>query len=118
MNRYCEYCGACEVGSCCSSDECLTAVELVKRARMRANNFGLEFDIAPADLLPLPKRCPVLDTPLRYVKGAKGGGAPNSYSLDRIDNTRGYVRGNVAVISNRANRDAKLDDILGFRAYG
>src|SRR3546814_14524029 len=29
---------------------------------------------------------------------------PWAYSLDRIDNTKGYVRGNVAVMSYKANR--------------
>lgn len=49
------------------------------------------------DLGGIPSHCPVLGIPLKY----KGG--DNSPSLDRIDSNKGYVVGNVEVISYRAN---------------
>ncbi len=53
------------------------------------------------DLLPVPLVCPVLGVHLNY--GEKGKRASDSPSIDRIDSTRGYVHGNVRIISWRAN---------------
>lgn len=69
-------------------------------ARNRAREFEREFNITTEDIV-IPEVCPVLGIPLKrsrqaYVK-------PNSPSLDRIDNSRGYIKGNVCVISHRAN---------------
>lgn len=44
--------------------------------------------------------CPVLDIPLILGAAPK---SPNLPSIDRIRPERGYVKGNVAVISWRAN---------------
>jgi len=37
------------------------------------------------------------------LETAEGKVSDNSYSLDRIDPSKGYVKGNVEVISHRAN---------------
>jgi hypothetical protein len=44
----------------------------------------------------------VLGIRLDYSMG--GGKRPDSPSIDRIDNSKGYVKGNRVVISMRANR--------------
>jgi hypothetical protein len=67
-----------------------------------------------------PEFCPVFGCKLIY--GAVGGGRgwPNSASLDRIDNTKGYIPGNVAIISLRANcikRDASLEELKQIVSY-
>jgi hypothetical protein len=83
---------------------------LLTRARGRARQLGLEFDLAVDDLRPLPSVCPALGIPLTPPGG---GGA--SLSIDRIDNTRGYVRGNVVIVSLRANRlknNATVDELV------
>jgi hypothetical protein len=83
--------------------------------RQRAKKSGLEFNLVPADLL-VPALCPVLGIPL--VIGRKN--SPNSPSVDRFDNSKGYVKGNVRVISHRANmlkRDATLAEIERLAAY-
>ena len=72
---------------------------LLNHARMRARARGLEFNIELADVV-IPTHCPVLGIPLAL---GDGGVTPGSPSLDRIDNSRGYVKGNVRVISHRAN---------------
>lgn len=73
---------------------------LLNNARERSRLNGLEFDLRVEDIF-VPALCPVLGIPIIRGQTKK---TDNSPSLDRIDNTRGYVRGNVAVISDRANR--------------
>jgi hypothetical protein len=67
-------------------------------ARTRARKYGLEFSIKEEDIV-IPEYCPILDT--RLTKG--NGYLPNAMSLDRVDNDKGYISGNVRVISRRAN---------------
>lgn len=71
------------------------------RAKTRAKSKGQEFNIEVKDVV-LPEVCPVLGIPLKHNSG-KSGAYKDSYSLDRIDNSRGYVKGNVQVISQLAN---------------
>lgn len=73
--------------------------EIVKRAQSRADKFGLKFDIN-ADDISIPQTCPVLGIPMIIGQGRQAG----SPSLDRILPSTGYVRHNVRVISDRANR--------------
>jgi hypothetical protein len=77
------------------------AAGMWRRARARAAKLGLAFDFEIEDLLPLPTNCPVFGTPLRVSAGPQD---PHAYSLDRINNDRGYVKGNIVVMSYRANR--------------
>lgn len=70
---------------------------MFNRARARALQTGLEFTITHEDVV-IPQVCPILKRPI-YVGG--GEWAPE---LDRADNSKGYVPGNVVVISRRANR--------------
>jgi hypothetical protein len=77
--------------------------KMYTRAKTRANKRGLAFDLEKCDIH-IPETCPILGIPLYVFKGgAKGGGKPNSPSLDRIDNNRGYVKDNIQVISHLAN---------------
>lgn len=90
--------------------------------RHRAKAAGLEFSITPVDI-PVPETCPVLGLlieipPIR--PSGSGLWARSSPSVDRIDNTKGYVPGNVRVISMRANhlkRDATLEELRALVAY-
>jgi hypothetical protein len=59
-------------------------------AKSRAKERGIEFNIEVSDIL-IPEICPILKTKITKP------------SLDRIDNSRGYVKGNVRVISYYAN---------------
>lgn len=70
----------------------------ISHAKYRAKKAGTPFAITVADI-PVPERCPILDIPL--VAGDKP--TPNSPSIDRVDNAKGYVPGNVRVISRAAN---------------
>ena len=68
--------------------------------RLRAKKKGLPFDITLDDLF-FPETCPVLGVPM---KERSGSFCDNSPSIDRIENDKGYVKGNVRIISYRANR--------------
>lgn len=73
---------------------------LLKAARVRAKRLKVPFTISTDDIV-IPELCPVLGFPLVVAEG----GAPrfNSPSLDRIVPEKGYVPGNIAVISHKAN---------------
>lgn len=76
---------------------------LITAARGRARRRGIEFTITAKDIY-WPTRCPVFLFALDYSSGTKNGKPrPNSPSLDRIDPGKGYVIGNVQIISFRAN---------------
>jgi len=83
-------------------------------AKKRAKRRDVPFSITPLDIA-IPARCPVLGVKLAIGHGADGKG-PSSCSptLDCIDPSLGYVPGNIAVISWRANRlksDATLAEL-------
>ena len=77
---------------------------LVQKAKDRARKKGLEHNITWEDIY-WPKTCPVLNKRLKYMGGVnkRGIASPYAASLDRRDNSLGYVKGNVYVISWRAN---------------
>lgn len=83
-----------------------TLLEKKKRilngARYNARNRNIEFSLTVSDLI-WPDVCPVLGIKLNYG-GSKGRNSPDSPSLDRTDHTLGYVKGNVVVMSWRANK--------------
>lgn len=67
-------------------------------ARTRSRQKGTEFTIVKEDVI-IPEICPILEIPL-----TKGDGyLPNAMSLDRVDNNKGYIPGNIRVISRKAN---------------
>lgn len=74
---------------------------LLEKAKRRARKKGLEFSITLGDIT-IPARCPLLGVEIQL--GGDGLFNMNSPSLDRIDNSKGYVKGNVAVISLKANK--------------
>lgn len=68
-------------------------------AKVRAREKGLPFNIEVSDVI-IPEVCPLLGVPLTRNKKVNRFDSP---SLDRLLPAEGYVKGNVAVISNRAN---------------
>jgi len=62
--------------------------------------------------------CPVLGIPLTINEQRTS--RDNSYSLDRIDNNKGYVPGNIQIISVKANNmksNATLEELEALVAY-
>lgn len=81
-----------------------------------AKKRGHEFDITYKDILSLVTNvCPVLGIRLDYSLGShKKKILPSSPSVDRIDNTKGYVKGNIIIVSQRANKikyDLRVSEI-------
>lgn len=73
---------------------------LLGSARRRAKLQGVEFAITAKDIS-IPDTCPALHIPIMAGDGTR---RENSPSIDRIDYTKGYVPGNVVVVSELANR--------------
>jgi|SRR5882724_7238660 len=69
------------------------------RTKCRAKKKKIEFNLEIEDVI-IPKNCPILGIPLFHCDGH---GRDNSSSIDRINNKKGYIKGNVHIISNRAN---------------
>jgi hypothetical protein len=68
-------------------------------AKQRANQKNINFNLDVDDII-IPEYCPILNLKLR--KNHKGW-APDAPTLDRIIPEKGYVKGNVKVISGKAN---------------
>lgn len=69
------------------------------RAKQRSVKYNYEFNIEESDII-IPEICPLLEIPI--ILGEKDS-YENTPSLDRIDNSKGYVKGNIWVISKKAN---------------
>lgn len=89
--------------------------EMLRYARTRSRDKP--FDLQVSDLV-LPDVCPVLGIKLDYlVLGRRKDSSP---SLDRMIPDLGYVKGNVRVISWRANRlksDAAIEELVAVAEY-
>jgi hypothetical protein len=81
---------------------------IVRRAKSRAKKAGIPFNIDESDIV-LPEKCPVLGMPFIY------GDRNWTFSIDKIVPALGYVKGNVIIVSNRANiikNNATPEEIL------
>ena len=87
-------------------------------AKKRAKDKGVPFEITREDIV-VPTHCPILGIKLERGIGARNY-VDTSPSLDRIVPEKGYVVGNIAVISMRANRiknDATTDELRSVLAF-
>ena len=73
---------------------------LYYEATNRSKENKLEFNIEKSDI-EIPLVCPVLNIPIKIDNKKLSLDSP---TLDRIDNTKGYVKGNICVISWKANK--------------
>lgn len=77
---------------------------MYESAKSRAQEKGIPFSITIDDVRaawPPDGRCPALGIVLQRAKGAPNDTSP---SLDRLNPEWGYIPGNIAVISQAANR--------------
>ena len=75
------------------------AEALLRMARKRVKQDGVECNIDLSDIV-IPEFCPVLGIKIDCSAPSRADNIP---SLDRIDPAKGYVKGNVWVISWKAN---------------
>lgn len=93
-----------------SSDWDRYKVYMFRRAKHRAKKFNLPFHITLDDIV-IPETCPIFGTPLQVAVGRHNNSSP---ALDKVIPELGYVKGNIRVISQRANvlkRDASLEEL-------
>lgn len=72
---------------------------ILNGTRSRAKERGIDFNLDLKDIV-IPETCPICQIPLKYSSKRTN----NTPSIDRINNSLGYTKGNVRVISWRANR--------------
>lgn len=91
---------------------------VLKSVRDRAKVAGIEFSITEDDVFPMPEYCPVLGIKMDRSNIFKK--RDHSPAVDRIDNTKGYIPGNVMVVSYKANRmksNASLGELSKFGEF-
>lgn len=79
---------------------------------------GIPYDVSVDDLSPFPLTCPVLGVPINWMN--TGATANDSPSIDRMIPELGYTKGNVRVISQKANRlkgNASVDELEALLSY-
>jgi len=76
---------------------------LINQVKARAKRNGLDFDLKESDIV-VPEFCPVLGLRLEWGTGkGRKVALDNSVSLDRTDSSKGYIKGNISIMSWRAN---------------
>jgi hypothetical protein len=70
--------------------------------KYRCKKDNIPFDITIEDLMPFPTHCKYLGWELTTIHGE--GRVDTNMSIDKINPELGYVKGNVQIISDMANR--------------
>lgn len=86
---------------------------LVSTTKSRALKSNIPFNIEPSDIV-IPEKCPYLGITLFHGAGKL---TDNSPSLDKIIPELGYIKGNIQVLSHKANamkRNASIEELLAF----
>lgn len=88
------------IRACAQRQSGTVIYSMFSNARSRARKKGLPFELELSDIT-IPVICPLLGILLQPAHNKRP--APNSPSLDRIIPSLGYVKGNVWIISHKAN---------------
>lgn len=107
---------SCEVGLASRRDVKLWSARQIVALRHRCRKEGILFALDATDI-PVPNVCPVLGVKIAISSKEDRWAWP---SVDRLRPELGYVKGNVRVISNRANtlkNNATLDELRAVVAY-
>lgn len=89
-------------------------LHIYRNIKKRARARGMEFNIEPSDIV-VPDVCPIFRVP--FNMNATVDDCDFAPSVDRIDSDKGYIKGNVRVISRLANCmkwTATQDQLIAF----
>lgn len=89
---------------------------VINRTKARAKKQGILFDLDENDIK-IPTHCPVLGLELKVGDRVNNAKSP---SIDKIIPELGYVKGNIQVISNKANmmkNDATPEELRMFARW-
>ena len=84
------------------------------RAKNNAKEKSLEFNLEIEDIT-IPTLCPYLGVELLTESNQSRN--PNYFSIDRVDSEKGYVKGNIQIISLLANtmkNNATINQLINF----
>lgn len=84
--------------------------------KSKCKRLGIPFDLTLSDIV-IPDVCPVLGIPIMAGTGLSHANSP---SVDRIIPTGGYLKGNVQIISQKANamkQDATVLELQRFAKW-
>ena len=73
---------------------------MLQSAKQSAKKRGLDFNLEISDII-IPDVCPIFKTP--FAGELRENRNPRAPSIDRINPNLGYIKGNVEIISWRAN---------------
>lgn len=88
---------------------------IIRNLKSSAKRRNIEFNLKYSDL-ELPEFCPLLNVKLEYNSEGEFN-LQNHATVDRIDNSKGYIKGNVIIISRLANNmknEANFEQLLLF----
>lgn len=86
-------------------------LSMLNNSKQRAKTAGLEHTLVVEDII-IPDYCPVLGIKLETGDRKNHYNAP---SIDRIDNSKGYTKDNVMIVSTKLNllkKDATIDELI------
>ena len=94
---------------------------MVLGVKHRALKKNVECTLSEEDI-DIPLICPALRKPIirEFDNSGKRGPKPWSPSVDRIDNTKGYTKDNIQIISHQANTmkgHASPEDLINFALW-
>jgi hypothetical protein len=84
------------------------------RAKENSKKSNREFDLELSDIA-IPEYCPYLG--IRLSTSMEDKDQPHYFSIDRLDSNKGYIKGNIQIISKLANTmksNATLEELVVF----